>query len=102
GVERDSGLDQFLVELDRLLGESANRSADPAKQAQWLSLIRTKNWPLDRLKMMVELLGHWGFDPNQAWLGLTGFQRFALDKSSTQDYWPTVLAWALGKTRATD
>ena len=102
GVERDSGRNQFLVELDCLLGESANRSADPAKQAQWLSLIRARNWPLDRLKMMVELLGHWGFDPNQAWLGLTGFQRFALDKSSTQDYWPTVLAWALGKTRATD
>ncbi len=102
GSEHDVRGLQFLSELRRVLGEVADRSVDPSKQAQWRTLVTAPQWPRDRLSMMLELLGHWGLDPNEAWHRLTPFQRFALDKSSTQEYWPTVLSWALGKTRAGD
>jgi uncharacterized NAD(P)/FAD-binding protein YdhS len=102
GPENDFRRLQFLSELQRLFGELAGRSADLSKQAQWLALVTAAQWPLDRLSMMVELLGHWGVDPDDAWRRLTPFQRFALDKSSTQEYWPTVLSWALGKTRGSE
>jgi uncharacterized NAD(P)/FAD-binding protein YdhS len=102
GSKHDVRRLQFLSELKRVLGEAADRSADPSKQAQWLTLVTAPQWPRDRLSMMLELLGHWGLDPNEAWHRLTPFHRFALDKSSTQEYWPTVLSWALGKTRAGD
>jgi uncharacterized NAD(P)/FAD-binding protein YdhS len=99
GSEHDLRRLQFLSELRRLFGEAADRSADPSKQAQWLNLVTAAQWPLDRLSMMVELLGHWGLEPDAAWVRLSVFQRFALDKSSAQEHWPLVLAWALGKTR---
>jgi uncharacterized NAD(P)/FAD-binding protein YdhS len=102
GSQHDLRRLQFFSELERLFGEVADRSGDPSKQAQWLMLVTATQWPLDRLSMMVELLGHWGVEPDDAWHRLTPFQRFALDKSSTQEYWPAVLSWGLGKTRAGD